>query len=72
MKKVQHGLWANTLFQTYIWCCATNVLGRECTNLYTIGNPTLRLIFIEVNCMVYLSKVWQCVFQYLNQWHMTG
>ncbi|XP_019381150.1 PREDICTED: receptor-type tyrosine-protein kinase FLT3 [Gavialis gangeticus] len=36
MKKVQHGLWANTLFQTYIWCCATNVLGRECTNLYTI------------------------------------
>ncbi|NWH35284.1 FLT3 kinase, partial [Chloropsis hardwickii] len=24
------------LFQTYIWCCAANVLGRECTSLFTI------------------------------------
>ncbi|KFP26738.1 Receptor-type tyrosine-protein kinase FLT3, partial [Colius striatus] len=24
------------LFQTYIWCCAVNDLGRECTNLFTI------------------------------------
>ncbi|NXC31732.1 FLT3 kinase, partial [Campylorhamphus procurvoides] len=24
------------LFQTYIWCCAVNVLGRECTRLFTI------------------------------------
>uniref|UniRef100_A0A8C0VVN8 receptor protein-tyrosine kinase n=1 Tax=Cyanistes caeruleus TaxID=156563 RepID=A0A8C0VVN8_CYACU len=24
------------LFQTYIWCCAVNVLGRECTSLFTI------------------------------------
>ncbi|NXY82848.1 FLT3 kinase, partial [Alcedo cyanopectus] len=24
------------LFQTYIWCCAVNDLGRECTRLFTI------------------------------------
>ncbi|NWS93811.1 FLT3 kinase, partial [Mionectes macconnelli] len=24
------------LFRTYIWCCAVNVLGRECANLFTI------------------------------------
>ncbi|NWW68416.1 FLT3 kinase, partial [Ifrita kowaldi] len=24
------------LFQTYIWCCAVNVLGRECTSLFSI------------------------------------
>ncbi|NXP20143.1 FLT3 kinase, partial [Scytalopus superciliaris] len=24
------------LFQTCIWCCAVNVLGRECTRLFTI------------------------------------
>ncbi|NWS12071.1 FLT3 kinase, partial [Pachyramphus minor] len=24
------------LFRTYIWCCAVNVLGRECTSLFTI------------------------------------
>uniref|UniRef100_A0A672UJ26 receptor protein-tyrosine kinase n=1 Tax=Strigops habroptila TaxID=2489341 RepID=A0A672UJ26_STRHB len=24
------------LFQTYIWCCAANDLGRECTTLFTI------------------------------------
>uniref|UniRef100_A0A8B9EVL5 receptor protein-tyrosine kinase n=2 Tax=Amazona TaxID=12929 RepID=A0A8B9EVL5_9PSIT len=24
------------LFQTYIWCCAANDLGRECTGLFTI------------------------------------
>ncbi|NXP51956.1 FLT3 kinase, partial [Heliornis fulica] len=24
------------LFQTYIWCCAVNDLGRECTSLFTI------------------------------------
>ncbi|NWW00391.1 FLT3 kinase, partial [Machaerirhynchus nigripectus] len=24
------------LFQTYIWCCAVNILGRECTRLFTI------------------------------------
>uniref|UniRef100_A0A8C8EAE8 receptor protein-tyrosine kinase n=1 Tax=Otus sunia TaxID=257818 RepID=A0A8C8EAE8_9STRI len=29
--KVQH-----ELFQTYIWCCAVNDLGRECTSLFTI------------------------------------
>ncbi|NXY46411.1 FLT3 kinase, partial [Ceuthmochares aereus] len=23
-------------FQTYIWCCAVNDLGRECTSLFTI------------------------------------
>ncbi|KFO57402.1 Receptor-type tyrosine-protein kinase FLT3, partial [Corvus brachyrhynchos] len=31
IQMVQH-----ELFQTYIWCCAVNVLGRECTNLFTI------------------------------------
>ncbi|NXN34590.1 FLT3 kinase, partial [Nycticryphes semicollaris] len=29
--KAQH-----KLFQTYIWCCAVNDLGRECTSLFTI------------------------------------
>ncbi|NWV18534.1 FLT3 kinase, partial [Origma solitaria] len=24
------------LFQTYLWCCAVNVLGRECSSLFTI------------------------------------
>ncbi|NXN11044.1 FLT3 kinase, partial [Indicator maculatus] len=24
------------LFQTYIWCCAVNDLGRECTSLFSI------------------------------------
>ncbi|KAJ7401212.1 fms related tyrosine kinase 3 [Pitangus sulphuratus] len=24
------------LFRTYIWCCAVNVLGRECASLFTI------------------------------------
>ncbi|NWX21637.1 FLT3 kinase, partial [Aegotheles bennettii] len=24
------------LFQTFIWCCAVNDLGRECTSLFTI------------------------------------
>ncbi|XP_016151702.1 PREDICTED: receptor-type tyrosine-protein kinase FLT3 [Ficedula albicollis] len=31
IQMVQH-----ELFQTYIWCCAVNVLGRECTGLFTI------------------------------------
>ncbi|KFP75525.1 Receptor-type tyrosine-protein kinase FLT3, partial [Apaloderma vittatum] len=31
IQKLQHGL-----FQTYIWCCAVNDLGRECTSLFTI------------------------------------
>uniref|UniRef100_A0A8C0VS21 receptor protein-tyrosine kinase n=1 Tax=Cyanistes caeruleus TaxID=156563 RepID=A0A8C0VS21_CYACU len=31
IQMVQH-----ELFQTYIWCCAVNVLGRECTSLFTI------------------------------------
>uniref|UniRef100_A0A8C0EWU3 receptor protein-tyrosine kinase n=1 Tax=Bubo bubo TaxID=30461 RepID=A0A8C0EWU3_BUBBB len=31
IQKVQH-----ELFQTYIWCCAVNDLGRECTSLFTI------------------------------------
>ncbi|XP_064297165.1 receptor-type tyrosine-protein kinase FLT3 [Phalacrocorax carbo] len=31
IQKVQH-----ELFQTYIWCCAANDLGRECTSLFTI------------------------------------
>ncbi|XP_027758831.1 receptor-type tyrosine-protein kinase FLT3 [Empidonax traillii] len=26
----------NELFRTYIWCCAVNVLGRECASLFTI------------------------------------
>uniref|UniRef100_A0A663FE07 receptor protein-tyrosine kinase n=1 Tax=Aquila chrysaetos chrysaetos TaxID=223781 RepID=A0A663FE07_AQUCH len=31
IQKVQH-----ELFQTYIWCCAVNDLGRECASLFTI------------------------------------
>ncbi|KFP22850.1 Receptor-type tyrosine-protein kinase FLT3, partial [Egretta garzetta] len=31
IQKVQH-----ELFQTYIWCCAANDLGRECSSLFTI------------------------------------
>ncbi|KFQ76709.1 Receptor-type tyrosine-protein kinase FLT3, partial [Phaethon lepturus] len=31
IQRVQH-----ELFQTYIWCCAANDLGRECTSLFTI------------------------------------
>ncbi|KFO88991.1 Receptor-type tyrosine-protein kinase FLT3, partial [Buceros rhinoceros silvestris] len=31
IQKVQH-----ELFRTYIWCCAVNDLGRECTSLFTI------------------------------------
>ncbi|NXX13650.1 FLT3 kinase, partial [Podargus strigoides] len=31
IQKVQH-----EFFQTYIWCCAVNDLGRECTSLFTI------------------------------------
>ncbi|KFU98660.1 Receptor-type tyrosine-protein kinase FLT3, partial [Pterocles gutturalis] len=31
IQKVQH-----ELFQTYVWCCAVNDLGRECTSLFTI------------------------------------
>lgn len=37
IQMVQH-----ELFQTYIWCCAVNILGRECTSLFTIGNFPLR------------------------------
>uniref|UniRef100_A0A8C0G010 receptor protein-tyrosine kinase n=1 Tax=Chelonoidis abingdonii TaxID=106734 RepID=A0A8C0G010_CHEAB len=35
-QEVPRGYSANKLFQTDIWCCATNELGRECTKLYTI------------------------------------
>ncbi|NWU98380.1 FLT3 kinase, partial [Upupa epops] len=32
------------LFQTYIWCCGVNDLGRECTRLFTIDlNETQEL-----------------------------
>uniref|UniRef100_A0A8C5TE81 receptor protein-tyrosine kinase n=1 Tax=Malurus cyaneus samueli TaxID=2593467 RepID=A0A8C5TE81_9PASS len=31
IQMVQH-----ELFQTHIWCCAVNVLGRECSSLFTI------------------------------------
>ncbi|KFR13605.1 Receptor-type tyrosine-protein kinase FLT3, partial [Opisthocomus hoazin] len=31
IQTVQH-----ELFQTYVWCCAVNDLGRECTSLFTI------------------------------------
>ncbi|XP_035181404.1 receptor-type tyrosine-protein kinase FLT3 isoform X1 [Oxyura jamaicensis] len=36
IQKVQHELSHGGLFQTYIWCCAANDLGRECTSLFTI------------------------------------
>ncbi|NXA53435.1 FLT3 kinase, partial [Nothocercus julius] len=36
VQKVQHGLQEDKLFHTYIWCCAANELGRECTSLFTI------------------------------------
>uniref|UniRef100_A0A8B9CSC6 receptor protein-tyrosine kinase n=1 Tax=Anser brachyrhynchus TaxID=132585 RepID=A0A8B9CSC6_9AVES len=36
IQKVQHELRQGGLFQTYIWCCAANDLGRECTSLFTI------------------------------------
>ncbi|XP_009684817.2 receptor-type tyrosine-protein kinase FLT3 [Struthio camelus] len=36
IQKVQHGLHEDELFQTHIWCCAVNELGRECTSLFTI------------------------------------
>ncbi|KAM8819729.1 LOW QUALITY PROTEIN: receptor-type tyrosine-protein kinase FLT3 [Eudromia elegans] len=35
VQKVQHGL-EDKLFHAYIWCCAANELGRECTSLFTI------------------------------------
>ncbi|XP_027325495.2 receptor-type tyrosine-protein kinase FLT3 isoform X1 [Anas platyrhynchos] len=36
IQKVQHELSQRGLFQSYIWCCAANDLGRECTSLFTI------------------------------------
>ncbi|XP_039376389.1 receptor-type tyrosine-protein kinase FLT3 isoform X1 [Mauremys reevesii] len=36
VQEVPRGYSANKLFQTDIWCCATNELGRECSKLYTI------------------------------------
>lgn len=44
IQKVQHELRQGGLFQTYIWCCAANDLGRECTSLFTIGNYALGYI----------------------------
>ncbi|NXI73263.1 FLT3 kinase, partial [Anseranas semipalmata] len=35
-QKIQHELHQGGLFQTYVWCCAVNNLGRECTSLFTI------------------------------------
>uniref|UniRef100_A0A8C3JU40 receptor protein-tyrosine kinase n=1 Tax=Calidris pygmaea TaxID=425635 RepID=A0A8C3JU40_9CHAR len=32
----RYGKAQHELFQTYIWCCAVNDLGRECTSLFTI------------------------------------
>lgn len=49
------------LFQTYIWCCAANDLGRECTGLFTIGNFPLSLLTCkldlaaEVSCTAHLG-----------------
>jgi len=40
IQTVQH-----ELFQTYVWCCAVNDLGRECTSLFTIGNFPLRFTY---------------------------
>uniref|UniRef100_A0A8C6J2Z2 receptor protein-tyrosine kinase n=1 Tax=Melopsittacus undulatus TaxID=13146 RepID=A0A8C6J2Z2_MELUD len=34
--KLAEGKIQYELFQTYIWCCAANDLGRECTGLFTI------------------------------------
>ncbi|NXL86542.1 FLT3 kinase, partial [Alectura lathami] len=36
LQKVQYELHHSGLFQTSIWCCAANDLGRECTSLFTI------------------------------------
>ncbi|XP_048789612.1 receptor-type tyrosine-protein kinase FLT3 isoform X3 [Lagopus muta] len=36
LQKVQYEVYQSELFETYIWCCAANDLGRECTNLFTI------------------------------------
>ncbi|NXC42229.1 FLT3 kinase, partial [Penelope pileata] len=36
VQKVQYELPQGGLFQTCIWCCAANDLGRECTSLFTI------------------------------------
>uniref|UniRef100_A0A8B9R8X3 receptor protein-tyrosine kinase n=1 Tax=Anas platyrhynchos TaxID=8839 RepID=A0A8B9R8X3_ANAPL len=36
IQKVQHELSQRGLFQSYIWCCAANDLGSECTSLFTI------------------------------------
>ncbi|XP_021234451.1 receptor-type tyrosine-protein kinase FLT3 isoform X3 [Numida meleagris] len=36
IQKVQYELHQSELFETYIWCCAANDLGRECTSLFTI------------------------------------
>ncbi|KFQ18762.1 Receptor-type tyrosine-protein kinase FLT3, partial [Merops nubicus] len=48
IQKVQH-----ELFRTYMWCCAVNDLGRECTSLFTIdlnGRQTAPLpeLFLKV------------------------
>lgn len=44
IQKVQHELSQRGLFQSYIWCCAANDLGSECTSLFTIGNYPLDYI----------------------------
>uniref|UniRef100_A0A8C2UDX3 receptor protein-tyrosine kinase n=1 Tax=Coturnix japonica TaxID=93934 RepID=A0A8C2UDX3_COTJA len=36
IQKVQYELYQSELFETYIWCCAANDLGRECSSLFTI------------------------------------
>ncbi|XP_053564455.1 receptor-type tyrosine-protein kinase FLT3 [Bombina bombina] len=36
LEQVEHKIKANRLLDEHIWCCATNDLGRECSQLYTI------------------------------------
>lgn len=46
IQKVQYELHQSELFETYIWCCAANDLGRECTSLFTIGNLPLGFLYV--------------------------
>lgn len=46
IQKVQYELHQSELFETYIWCCAANDLGRECTSLFTIGNFPLGFLYV--------------------------
>lgn len=56
LQKVQYEVYQSELFETYIWCCAANDLGRECTNLFTIGNFPFR-VFICVSWILLLEFV---------------